>query len=184
MKEFPKISLTGDLGSGKSHVSRLLSKALGYKIISTGVIQREIAEKMNMTTLELNEYTKTHPEIDDEIDGTITHMQSLKESFIFDSRLAWHFAPESFKVYLSVDPEEAAKRIFNDTRTSETYETVEDAMQKIQARRKSELIRFKEYYGIDYGNLSNYDLVINTSNITPEEVCGQITEKFAAWRNK
>jgi len=28
IKNFPKISLTGDLGSGKSHVSRLLSEKL------------------------------------------------------------------------------------------------------------------------------------------------------------
>gem|GEM_PF-1579786 len=28
MKTFPKISLTGDLGSGKSHVSRLLCEKL------------------------------------------------------------------------------------------------------------------------------------------------------------
>ncbi len=183
MKKFPKISLTGDLGSGKSHVSRLLSEKLGFRIVSTGFIQREIAEKYKMTTLELNEYTKTHPEIDDEIDGTISKLQETDESLIFDSRLAWHFAPKSFKVYLTVNMDEAARRIFYDKRTSENYQNIEEAKNKIRARRKSELERFKDYYNIDYSDLKNYDLIVDTTEITPEEVCSKIIEMFSKWKN-
>lgn len=183
MKLFPKISLTGDLGSGKSHVSRLLSEKLGFRIVSTGSIQREIAAKYGMTTLELNEYTKTHPEIDDEIDGTITKLQEAEESLIFDSRLAWHFAPKSFKVYLTVNMDEAARRIFYDKRTSENYQDIEEAKNKIRARRKSELERFKDYYNIDYSDLKNYDLIVDTTEITPEEVCSKIIEMFSKWKN-
>jgi len=184
MKLFPKISLTGDLGSGKSHVSRLLSEKLGFRIISTGTIQREIAAKYGMTTLELNEYTKTHPEIDDEIDGSITKLQEAEESMIFDSRLAWHFAPKSFKVYLTVNMDEAARRIFYDKRTSENYQDIEEAKNKIRARRKSELERFKDYYNIDYSDLENYDLIVDTTEISPEEVCERIIIAFRKWENK
>jgi len=184
MKLFPKISLTGDLGSGKSHVSRLLSEKLGFRIVSTGSIQREIAAKHGMTTLELNEYTKTHPEIDDEIDGTITKLQEADESLILDSRLAWHFAPKSFKVYLTVNIDEAARRIFYDKRTSENYQDIEEAKDKIRARRKSELERFKDYYNIDYSDLKNYDLIVDTTEITPEEVCEKIINAFRIWENK
>jgi CMP/dCMP kinase len=184
MKLFPKISLTGDLGSGKSHVSRLLSEKLGFRIVSTGSIQRDIAAKHGMTTLELNEYTKIHPEIDDEIDGTITKLQEAEESMIFDSRLAWHFAPKSFKVYLTVNINEAARRIFYDKRTSENYQDIEEAKDKIRARRKSELERFKDYYNIDYSDLKNYDLIVDTTEITPEEVCEKINSAFRLWENK
>lgn len=184
MNTIPKISLTGDLGSGKSHVSRVLSEKLGFRIVSTGSIQREIAAKYNMTTLELNEYTKTHPEIDDEIDGTISRLQDTKESLIFDSRLAWHFAPKSFKVYLTVNIDEAARRIFNDNRTSENYQSIEEAKNKILARRKSELERFKDYYNVDYSDLKNYDLIVDTTEITPEEVCEIVIEAFTLWLNK
>jgi cytidylate kinase len=71
------ISITGDLGSGKSTVSDLLLKSLNYEYIYTGKIQREIARRYNMTTLELNQYSETHPEIDEEIDSTF---KSLNES--------------------------------------------------------------------------------------------------------
>lgn len=183
MKLHPKISLTGDLGSGKSHLSRLLSERLGYKIISTGLIQREIAAKHGMTTLELNEYTLTHPEIDDEIDGRVAELQHSPEGLIFDSRLAWHFAPQSFKVYLRVDPDEAARRIFRDQRSSEKYQSLEEAKQQILARRQSELLRFKQYYNIDYADLHNYDIVVDTSYQPPAEVCETIIHSFEKWRN-
>ena len=181
MKKHPKISLTGDLGSGKSHVSMLLSEKLGVKIISTGSIQREIAVKYGMTTLELNEYTISHPEIDDEIDARVSELQQAKESLIFDSRLAWHFAPKSFKVYLTVDVEEAARRIFNDKRTGEKYKSFGEAKKQIKARRKSEVERFKNYYHIDYSDLSNYDLIIDTTDTTPGQVCEKIVSGFSAW---
>jgi predicted cytidylate kinase len=177
-QDFPKISLTGDLGSGKSAVSRLLEQQLGFRIVSTGSIQREIAAKYGMSTLELNEYTKTHPEIDDEIDGKVTELQESPEPLIFDSRLAWHFAPKSFKVYLLVDPHIAAQRIFNDKRASETYTNIEETRQKLLARRQSELERFRSYYGINYSELRNYDLVVETSDAAPSEIADIIMDSF------
>lgn len=184
MKLYPKISLTGDLGSGKSHLSRLLSERLGYKIISTGLIQREIAAKHGMTTLQLNEYTVAHPEIDDEIDGRVAELENSPEPLIFDSRLAWHFAPRSFKVYLTVDADVAAGRIFNDQRASEKYASIEEAKQQIMARRQSELQRFKEYYHIDYADLHNYDMVVDTSHHSPAEICDMIVRRFEKWKNE
>jgi cytidylate kinase len=175
---YEKISLTGDLGSGKSAVSKLLSERLQMRIVSTGFIQREIAAKYGMSTLELNEYTKTHPEIDDEIDGKVTEMAALEESLIFDSRLAWHFAPQTFKVYLLVDARVAAERIFNDNRTSEKYTDINEALEKILARRTSEIERFRDYYGINYGDLNNYDLVLETTHATPEQVTAAIADAF------
>ena len=183
MKAFPKISLTGDLGSGKSHLSRLLSEKLNCRVVSTGFIQREIAAKYGMTTLELNDFTKTHPEVDDEIDSRVTELQFASESLIFDSRLAWHFAPASFKVYLTVDADEAAKRIFNDKRATENYRNIEEARSQILARRRSEVERFKAYYNIDYADLANYDIVVDTTHRKPEDVCEMILQAFNKWKN-
>ena len=101
-----------------------------------------------------------------------------------DSRLAWHFAPRSFKVYLTVDPDVAAARIFNDQRASEKYQTVEEAKKQILARRQSELQRFKDYYNIDYADLNNYNVVVNTSHRQPDDVCETIIHSFEMWRNE
>ena len=172
------ISITGDLGSGKSTVSKILTERLNYEYIYTGKIQRELADKYQMTTLELNRYAETHPEIDEEIDATFKSLNDSTE-LIVDSRLAWFFIPKSFKVYLKTEVEVAAERISNDKlRKSEKYVSLEEAVRDIIARKQSENKRYVELYGADCSDLSNFDFVIDCSQITPEEVAEKIIEKF------
>lgn len=181
-KPFPKMTISGDLGSGKSAVGRLLKQETGYLMYSTGGIQRQIAARLGMSTLELNQYSETHPEIDEEIDATSIALGKKDESFLIDSRIAWHFIPHAFKVYLQVRPEIGAARIFGDTdRTSEGYANLEEATRELAARRQSEIERFRERYGIDLGNLDNYDLVVDTSEKTPEDVAAAVLGAFRAW---
>jgi len=172
------ISITGDLGSGKSTVSKLLCERLKYEYIYTGKIQREIANRYNMTTLELNQYAETHPEIDDEIDSTFKSLNGAA-NFIVDSRLAWFFIPDSFKVYLKTDFMVSAHRISVDNqRENEKYSSTEEAVNKIMARKASENKRYMELYGADCSDLSNFHLVIDTSFITPERVADMILVEY------
>jgi cytidylate kinase len=178
----PKISITGDLGSGKSVVSRSLQDELGYEIYSTGKVQREIAARYEMTTLELNQYAETHPEIDEEIDSVFLELSGRPEGLIVDSRMAWFFMKNSFKVYLSVPPEVSAARIMADsTRRKEKYRDLEHAIHDITARKSSENRRFLEIYGADCADKNNFDLVVDTTDITPDEVAGQVLSAFLEW---
>ena len=175
------ITLTGDLGSGKTTVSKILCERLNYDYIYTGGIQREIANRYQMTTLELNQYAETHPEIDEEIDATF---QSLNHStdLIVDSRLAWFFIPKSFKVFLKTDINIAVRRIFSDLlRRNEKYSSEEEAADDILSRKTSENKRFLDLYGADCSDLSHFNLVINTSFITPEEVADLLIADYREW---
>jgi cytidylate kinase len=175
------ITITGDLGSGKSTVSRILCERLNYDFVYTGKIQREIADRYRMTTLELNQYAETHPEIDEEIDATF---KSLNDStdLIVDSRLAWFFIPKSYKVFLKTDLSVAASRISGDhQRKSEKYTSGEEAANNIVARKESENKRYMELYGADCSDLSLFNLVIDTSFITPEEAADRIIAGFREW---
>lgn len=179
--EHPKLSISGDIGSGKSAVGRILCAETGYTFYSTGSIQREIAARRGMTTLELNEYSEKNREIDDEIDDFSRHLGERDESFVLDSRLAWHFVPHSFKVYLKVETEIAARRILGDHRQSEDYSDLDAALTKIQARRASEIRRFRDLYGVDLDDPENYDLVVDTSNASPESVAETILASLRQW---
>ena len=71
---------------------------------------------------------KSNPEIDHKIDSFTKALGEKKESFVLDSRMAWHFIPKSLKIYLRVQPDVAAKRIFNDQiRFNEKYNDVNAA---------------------------------------------------------
>ena len=175
------ITLTGDLGSGKSTVSKILCERLNYDYIYTGKIQREIANRYQMTTLELNQYAETHPEIDEEIDATF---QSLNYStdLIVDSRLAWFFIPKSFKVYMKTDINVAVRRILgDDKRKNEKYSSEEEAANDILARKASENKRYMDLYGADCSDLSQFNLVIDTSFITPNEVADRMIAGYQKW---
>ena len=173
-----KISLAGDLGSGKSTVGKLLAEKFGAQMYSTGTIQRELAAKMNMTTLELNKYSETHPEVDDMIDDGLRALNEKDVSVVIDSRMAWHFVPSSFSVYMSADPAVAAARIMNAGRESEPFESLDEAVRSIAERRQSEQARYMHLYGVDIKDLKNYDFVIDTSDISPETVAGRIAEAY------
>ena len=53
MDEF-RISLAGDLGSGKSTVGAILKERFNAEIVSIGKIQRKMAAEMGMDTCEFN----------------------------------------------------------------------------------------------------------------------------------
>ena len=183
MQNSVKISITGDLGSGKSVVSKHLCETLGAEKFSTGALQRKIAAEMGMTTLELNKYAETHPEIDDRIDGELKNLRHLTEPIVIDSRMAWHFVPGSFKIYLIVSPRVAAERIMMDeTRKSEDYDNIDEAIAKIRLRKKSENARFLHFYNVDGANLANYDLAVETTCLDADTVGRLILEKHDDWR--
>ena len=173
-----KISLAGDLGSGKSTVGKILAEKLGAEVYSTGTIQRGIAVKMGMTTLQLNQYMETHPEIDGMIDDGLRALEHEDKKLIIDSRMAWHFVPSSFSVYMAADPVISAERIMNAGRESEPFSSVEEAVRSVTDRRKSEMLRYSHLYGVNIKDLENYDYVIDTSYVSPETVAEHILAHF------
>ncbi len=177
-----KISLAGDLGSGKSTVSEILIKRLGAEYYSTGAIVRSVAERRGMTVVELNKYMETHPELDHEIDDGIAKLSDVDKLLIIDSRMAWHFTRGTFKVYLSVDVETSALRIMNANRKGEHAATLEETIAETKARRESEKKRYFEQYGVNIKDLTNYDLVVDTTVATPEEVAERIIDGFESWQ--
>ncbi|MBR2650948.1 MAG: cytidylate kinase family protein [Clostridia bacterium] len=177
-----KISLAGDLGSGKSTVSAILTERLGAKYYSTGAIVRKIAESRNMTVVELNKYMETHPEIDHEIDAGIAALSEAPESLIIDSRMAWHFTKGTFKVYLSTDIETSAYRIMSANRQGEQAASFEETVANTRARRDSEKKRYLEQYGVNIKDLTNYTLIVDTTVATPTEVADCIERGFRLWQ--
>ena len=177
------ISLGGELASGKGTVSKILMKDLNFGVYKNGDYFRKLAKDMGMDVTTFNIYVKEHPEIDRKIEHSATEYAKENDNFIIDARLGWYAVPESFKVYLKVDINEAAKRALNDLnrKDSENFTTFEEQKADILKRYKLENERYFNLYGVRKEDESNYDLVLDTTKLTPNEVAEKIKQEYFKW---
>ena len=176
------ITLSGELGSGKSTVANYLISKMPFRIVSAGLLFRQLAAKHGMSAKEFNEFIESDPKYDHYVDDTMAELGRTDDKIIFDSRMAWHFVPRSFKIYLYVDVDTATERIFNDKgRVSESYSDKATARQEIIDRRKSELLRYQNFYHCDLDDYSNYDLIVDTSHASRDEVNELVYNSFKAF---
>jgi predicted cytidylate kinase len=176
-----KITLAGDLGSGKSTVSDIIIKRTGAEYHSTGAIARKVAEEHGIDVVQINKYMEKNPELDKEIDDGLVALSDLDKMMVVDSRMAWHFIRKNFSVYLTTDIDVSAARIFYANRAQEKFDSVEETKEKIKERKSSERKRYKEKYGVDCKDLFNYSLVIDTTDATPEEISECILNGADMW---
>lgn len=184
------ITISGTPGSGKSTVAKQLAGLLGWERIYVGGIRRELAKQKGMTLEELNQYALTHPETDVDVDKEVAkkvkmlHVQG--KNLIVEGRVQYHFLPESFKIYLKADIKEAAKRIWHDLQKEKTkqlrnegnYSSVEDLQNHLLEREENDAQRYKQYYRLDHRKETNYNFVLDTTYLTPEEVVQKILKQI------
>ncbi len=193
------ITISGNAGSGKSSIAKFLEKNLPeltgkkWKRIYVGGIRREIARDKGMNIHELNAYAQEHPETDVDVDQKVAkearrlHQEGYQ--LVVEGRTQFHFLKESLKIFIKVDPEEGAKRIWKDLSDQESNKkrnegdlpkTIEDLKKDLQSRDKNDTDRYLKYYGFDYRSESHYDKVIDTTRLNEEEakkvVLGYILE--------
>jgi predicted cytidylate kinase len=174
------ITLAGDVGSGKSTVGTRIAERLGLPYVSTGQLQRRIARDRGLTTLELNRQSMLDRAVDDTIDSRLVAIETSGEDAVIDARLGWFFIPRSFKVFLSVDPREGARRTFSARRPEERSASEEVAMRENIARRQLENERFKSLYGARCGDVASYDLLVDTTHVPPSTVVDAVLSAHAA----
>lgn len=185
------ITISGTPGSGKSTVAELLAKKLKAERIYVGGIRRELAREKGMTLQELNQYAALHPETDVDVDkmaaAKARELEKKGAIVIVEGRTQFHFLPESIKIYMKVGPEEGARRIWKDLQNKATQEkrnegnipSFEAMKKRIYEREEEDAARYKKYYNLDHREESQYDLVIDTTDKTPEQVVAKISSSLA-----
>ena len=170
-----KITISGEPGSGKSTIAKMLAQRLKLKHLSSGDFMRQMAEERGMTLMELTRIADKDKSVDEEIDERTKKLGQEQDNFVMDSRLAFHFIPDSIKIFLEVDAGEAAKRIFGQKREKEKENiTLDETKKNMQARIESERQRYKEYYGFDFFDKTKYDFITDTTDKNQEQVCDEI----------
>jgi CMP/dCMP kinase len=178
------ISITGDLGSGKSTVAKEICRVLNYKYLSMGQLQRQLGQERGMNTLEFNKFTDNNKEIDDYIDQRLKDVNTQTDSYVLDSRLGWHFVKTSFKVYLmAVDEVSASRVLVDEKRIGEPLALDIKAKIKEQSeRRKIESARFEKNYGVKPSIFKDFDVIIDTSSASISEVTSLILSLYEKYK--
>jgi cytidylate kinase len=96
------------------------------------------------------------------------------DNFVLESRLGWFFVPHSFKIQLVCDEPERLRRVC-EREGCDIFTAKNDENIRLEAIHE----RYKKLYGIDdFENENNYDLVIDTTNLSPDEIVNIILEKI------
>lgn len=161
-----KITIFGLAGTGKSTAAKMLVENLGYEYISTGNIFRGYAKELGLTLNEFEVVAEKSDEYDKRLDNETEKFGKEKDNFVFESRLAWHFIPDSFKIKLDCNFDTRIQRVVN--REQKSFEQV-----KAETIHREDLItkRYAQYYNIqDFSNDKNFDLVVDTEENNAEQV--------------
>lgn len=147
---------------------------------------RQIALERGISLNELGLKAEENDEVDISIDNAVRKAGEMKK-VVIDSRLAFHWIPDSFKVYLDLPPEIAKDRIFNNLKInkfrqdSEGQMSAKEVYQKIIQRFESEKKRYWNLYKVDHADKKNFDLVIDTNKNNLEQVVGIIVGEYKRW---
>lgn len=181
------ITINGCPGSGKSSTANKVAENLNYKRFSTGDFMRNIAISMGISLNELSTIAENDDgKIDKKIDNENRKLRN-EDNFVIDSRLAFHFIPESFKVFLDLPLEISKERIMSNLlinplrAQSENSQNLEEIYEKIVERLQSEKKRYEEYYGVDFTDKNNFDLIIDTNKNNLNEVVNIILKEYKKW---
>jgi len=159
-----KLTISGTPGSGKSVVSKYLSKKLNLKQYGIGDLMRNFAKKKKLSLIELSKLLEKDDRLDKKFNESIKKL-IYKDNFILDSRLGFLFIKKGTHIFLDADFDLRARRIFNDNRTLEHFKKVDEVKKEITNRLIFEKRRFRKLYKIDFTDFRHYDLIINTTGM-------------------
>ena len=150
-----KITISGLPGSGKTTIAKMIAKKLNFPFLSVGNIQGMIANKRKITIDELMIQGKKELNIHYVMDKKISQIGKQKDNFIIEGWIAYHFIPDSFKIFLYANEEKTARRVLNEKREDEPIsKEIKGAKRQLKKRVENSKKGFQKAYGIDFPNKS------------------------------
>jgi cytidylate kinase len=169
-----RIAISGKSGCGNTTVSQLVADELGYPMINFTF--RTLSEEKGIEFWTVCKMAEEIDEFDLEVDRRQVEMALSQPDCVLGSRLAiWMLKQADLKVYLSASSLERARRIMQ-----REGGTLEERLEQTRRRDANDSARYKRLYNIDNSDTSVADLVIDTSELGPEDVARIIIKEAKA----
>ncbi|MDR1785382.1 MAG: cytidylate kinase family protein [Spirochaetaceae bacterium] len=166
-----RIAISGKSGCGNTTVSALLAQKLGIPVINYTF--RSLAADLGLSFEEVRRLAETSDEYDRMIDSRQVEL-AREGPCVLASRLAiWMLEEADFRVFLDASEETRAARIQG--REGGGLEDIRGATRKRDA---ADSARYRRLYGIDNGDTTRADLVIDTERRSPEEIAALIVAEL------
>lgn len=171
------ITVGGLPGTGTSTLCKLISPALHLPYVYAGQLFRNEAAARNMSLAEFGALCETDPSVDKALDAKQVKLLQGKP-VLLEGRLSGWLAAQNnvpaLKVWVTCEETERIRRI-----TERDGGNADDQAKKTLEREASERARYQSYYGIDLADLSPYDLVLNSTKLTPDELASQVIAAYS-----
>jgi predicted cytidylate kinase len=172
------VTVGGLPGTGTSTLCKLLRERLGLPYTYAGHIFREEAGRRGLSLAEFGALCQKDPSIDAALDDRQIYLLR-KGGLILEGRLSGWLAQRhrlpALKVWVRCDESERIRRIVD--RDGGTLAAQADAT---WAREQSEQDRYRRYYGVDLGDLSFYDLVLDSTHMLPADLATKVEDAVKA----
>lgn len=170
-----KITIGGLSGTGKGTVAKQLAEKLDFQYMSVGNFVRETIREKGIDILQYNIEKNKDPEAEERsLDNRTEEFGLNNDKFVFEGHIAAFFIPDAFKILLTCDEDSRLNRIAQRQNIS-----FEDSKHETLEREKMQIDNYRKVYNIEnHVDSSHYDLVIDTTNILPDEIIEKIINEL------
>ncbi|MDX1534833.1 MAG: cytidylate kinase family protein, partial [Thermoplasmata archaeon] len=164
-------------GAGKTTVAEELAGRRGWKVVSAGDLFRQRAEEKGMSLKAFGRLAEEDHAIDRRLDEAVlkrvADLVARDVAVVVEGRLPAHLLPLEgipvFAVWLEAPRAIRAARVAQRDQVSDGV-----ARREMKTREASETRRYASIYGIDLGDMRVFDLVLDSSDQTPQELADLI----------
>jgi cytidylate kinase len=170
------VIISGPPAIGKTTVSKGLAKEFDLKYLSGGDVLKELGEEQGFKTerddfwdtsfgMKFLNMRKINPEFDKKVDEKLKKLFLEGGKIITSYTLPW-LVEDGMKIWLAGSQENSAKRM-----TVRDGVSFEVALEIVKKRYEENKMIYKKLYGFDFGDdLTVFDIIINTDNLSADEV--------------